>query len=214
MEVALAPRPLSGRRGQAIRNDARILEAARVVFLADPGAPISSVAAHAGVGISALYRRYPSKEALLRQLARNGLRRYVEEAEAALADDGDAWSAFAAFMARILDAEVHAITIRLAGSFAPTPDLVADAMRAAELNAELLERTKRSGGLRPDVVVEDLSLVLEQLAAVRVGDEDRTHEVRRRYLALALDGLRATAAPLPGPPPSPEELEARWVPQR
>src|SRR5215211_7459340 len=41
-------RPLSGRRAQAARNDERILDAAREVFLADPGAPISAVAEHAG----------------------------------------------------------------------------------------------------------------------------------------------------------------------
>src|SRR6187200_1800130 len=106
---------LSGRRSQARRNDARILEAAREVFLEDAEAPMSAVAARAGVGISALYRRYASKEDLLRQLARDGLERYVVEAEAAVADDGDAWEAFAGFMRRILDAEVHAITINLAG---------------------------------------------------------------------------------------------------
>ena len=53
--------PLSGRRAEAARNDRRILEAAREVFVADPSAPIAAVAARAGVGIGALYRRYGSK---------------------------------------------------------------------------------------------------------------------------------------------------------
>ena len=48
---------------------------------------MSAVAARAGVGISALYRRYASKEDLLRQVARDGLARYLEEAEAAVADE-------------------------------------------------------------------------------------------------------------------------------
>ena len=85
--------PLSGRRAQAVRNDARILDAARAVFVADPGAPISAVAKRAGVGISALYRRYPSKDELLRQLCADGLRRYIAAVEAALTDDGDPWAA-------------------------------------------------------------------------------------------------------------------------
>ena len=46
---------LSGRRREAALNDERILEAARDVFVADPGAPINEVAKRAGVGISALY---------------------------------------------------------------------------------------------------------------------------------------------------------------
>ena len=93
--------PLSGRRAEAARNDERILESARAVFVADPGAPIAAVAEHAGVGISALYRRYPSKEELLRRLCGDGLRRFIADAEAALADDGDPWEAFAGFMRRL-----------------------------------------------------------------------------------------------------------------
>ena len=74
------------------------------MFTSNPGAPMSAVAARAGVGISALYRRYSSKEDLLRQVARDGLARYLEEAEAAVADGGEPWEAFAAFMYRLLDA--------------------------------------------------------------------------------------------------------------
>jgi AcrR family transcriptional regulator len=67
-------------------HDQRILEAARQVFVADPAAPIGAAANQAGVGMSALYRRYHSKEELLARLAGDGLRRYITEAEAALAD--------------------------------------------------------------------------------------------------------------------------------
>jgi AcrR family transcriptional regulator len=206
-------RPLSGRRSQALRNDVRILEAAREVFIADPDAPISAVAARAGVGISALYRRYANKEDLLRQLARDGLRRYVVEVEAAVADERDPWDVFALFMRRILDSGVLAITINLAGTFTPSDDLLADSARAAELNGRLLARTQEFGGLRPDINVDDLSMILEQVAAIRLGDDDRTREVRHRYLALVLDGLRMTGTDLPGPPPMPMELAERWIPR-
>src|SRR3954447_25325194 len=74
-----AAHPLSGRRAQAARNDERILEAAREVFLADPGAPISAVAERAGVGIGALYRRHASKDELLQRLAADGMERYLVE---------------------------------------------------------------------------------------------------------------------------------------
>ena len=80
---------MSGRRAEAARNDGRILDAARAVFLADPDAPVAKVAATAGVGISALYRRYPSKEHLLRALAEDGLTRYAASLESALASDAD-----------------------------------------------------------------------------------------------------------------------------
>src|SRR3712207_7260781 len=93
--------PLNGRRAEAARNDWLIMDAAREVFIADPAAPIAAVAKRAGVGIGALYRRYASKEELLRRLCSEGLRRYIAEAEAALADEDDPWATFAAFMRRI-----------------------------------------------------------------------------------------------------------------
>src|SRR5437764_3721030 len=115
--------PLSGRRAQAARNDQRIRDAARAVFTANPDAPIAAVAAHAGVGISALYRRYRSKDALLQRLCLDGLQRYIAEAEAALADDGDPWIAFAHFMLRCLDAGAGSLTLRFAGTFTATDEL-------------------------------------------------------------------------------------------
>jgi AcrR family transcriptional regulator len=210
-----APR-LSGRRGQAARNDEVILAAARGVFIADAEAPIAAVAARAGVGISAIYRRWPGKEDLLRQLCRDGLRRYVEEAVAALDGEEDGWQAFAGFLHRIVEADVHSLTVRLAGTFRPTDDMFADATRADELNDRIVARAKQAGGLRPDVVADDLTVILEQVAAIRpgiFGDEVRTAELRRRYLALILDGLRAQSAQLPGTPPTAEELGRRWIPR-
>jgi AcrR family transcriptional regulator len=203
--------PLSGRRAQAARNDARILEAAREVFVADPGAPIAAVADRAVVGIGALYRRYPSKEELLRRLSADGLRLYIAEAEAALAEEDDPWDAFVGFMRRIVDADTHSLTLRLAGTFTPTEQLYRDSRKAEELNVRLFERTKAAGAIRPDIEVVDISLLLEQLAAVRVVDEERTRRLRHRYLTLLLDALRVNSgSPLPGPPPRWEELSQRW----
>jgi AcrR family transcriptional regulator len=203
--------PLSGRRAEAARNDRLILEAAREVFVADPKAPISAVAERAGVGIGALYRRYGSKEELLRRLCAEGLERYIAAAEATLADEADPWVAFADFMRRIVDADTHSLTLRLAGTFTPTDELNREAAKAQELNVRLFERTKAAGAIRPDIEVGDLSLIFEQLAAVRVADEERTRQLRHRYLALLLDALHAPAgSPLPGPPPSWEEITRRW----
>jgi AcrR family transcriptional regulator len=207
--------PQSGRRAQAARNDERILEAAREVYIANPEAPIADVAKRAGVGISALYRRYPSKEALLRALCADGLRRYISAAEAAAGDDGDPWEAFSSFMKRVVAADAASLTQRLAGTFEPSEDLYQAAAYAGELNRKVFERAQKAGVVRPDADVNDLGLIFEQLASIRLGDHERTHELRRRYLTLALDGLRADPHdPLPGPAPSGEELTSRWRPNR
>ena len=146
---------LPGRQGQARRNDALILEAAREVFLSDPKAPVAAVAERAGVGISALYRRYPSKEDLLRRLCHDGLRRFIAEAEAAAAEP-DAWCALTRFLERVVDADVHSLTVHLAGTFTPTQEMNDDARRAGALAAGLVERAQaarpsagRCGARRP-----------------------------------------------------------------
>ena len=57
--------------------------------------------------------------------------------------------------------------------------------------------------MRADAVVEDMPNVFEQLTVIRGPTEDRTADLRKRYLTLQLDGLRPRkkATPLPGPPP-------------
>ena len=139
-------RPMSGRQAQARRNDPLIREAAREIFTSTPDAPMSAVAARAGVGISALYRRYASKEDLLREIARDGFQQYLDEAEAAVADGRDPWTAFEAFMERLLEAQTVAIAMNLAGTFAPDAELIAMAGRAAEINERIVERTKAGEG--------------------------------------------------------------------
>ena len=57
------------------------------------------------------------------------------------------------------------------GTFIPTDDLMADLVRAEDLDTRLIRRTKAEGGLRADVEVDDLSLILEQVASLRLGDE-------------------------------------------
>jgi AcrR family transcriptional regulator len=83
------------------------------------------VAARAQVGIGALYHRYASKEELLRTLCRNGQLIYLAEARQALDSGGDPWQAFTGFPRRIVAANTHGLTVRLAGTFEPTADAAA-----------------------------------------------------------------------------------------
>jgi AcrR family transcriptional regulator len=209
--LTAVPAPLSGRRAQAARNDQRILDAARAVFVADPEAPVAAVAERAGVGISALYRRYASKEEMLQTLCLDGLHRYNAEVEAALRDDGDPWETFARFMHRIVEEDTHSLTLQLAGTFRPTAELNTESIRAQQLIGRLFDRTMSAGVIRADLVVDDLAPIFEMIATVRIRDERRTAELRRRYLSLLLDAIRAPAGtPLPGPPPSLAEVIERF----
>lgn len=206
-ETADQPR-LPGRKAQAARNNGLILDAARAVFLDDPNAPIAAVAERAGVGISALYRRYPSKEALLRTLCHEGLRRFNAEADAAL-EESDGWRGFVGFLQRVVEADVHSLTVRLAGTFTPDESMLPDVLRSGEVGEELVRRAKATGRLRAEVNAMDIGLILEACAAVAMPDPARTAELRRRVLALLVDGLTADGE-LPGPPPAEGEFAWRW----
>jgi AcrR family transcriptional regulator len=203
--------PLSGRRREAARNDVEILDAAREVFLADPKAPVAAVATRAGVGISALYRRYASKEDLVRELSRDGLVRYSAELERALEDDGDPWTVYADCLTRILDGGSQALAQRLAGTFTPTPDLTELAKRAGALASMVHDRAQLDQALRTDVSSGDIVLLLETLSSMTLPGDDGGRALRHRYLALLLEALRAPGAgPLPGPAADPAALAARW----
>jgi AcrR family transcriptional regulator len=196
------------------------------VFVADPGAPITAVAKHAGVGISALYTRYASKEELLRTLCTDGLLIVIAETEAALeriSQGQDRWLVLTGLMRNLADADTSSLTRAFAGKFAPTPEMFALANRSSELFDRFYETI--SDLLRPGIVQHDLSLVFELVAAIKFASPERTTELRHRYLTVILDGLRAPQSntesattsntentELPGPPPAWTELSERWVP--
>ena len=217
--MTAAPAALPGRKAQAARNDALILDAARTVFLRDPSAPIAAVASVAGVGISALYRRYANKEAMIASLCAEGLDRYIAAAERSLASGLDPWQGLVDFISEIVDEDVHALTVRLAGTFTPTPELGALSQRAIALGSDVFRRAEEAGALRPGLVFNDIAMILEQATAIRVDDIERTVVLRRRYLALQLEAMRSRRprggpAPLPGPPPTDAELSERWIPRK
>ena len=203
---------LRGRQAQAAQNDQLILQAAQEVFLADPTAPISAVAERAGVGIGALYHRYAGKEDLLRTLCLNGQHTYLTEIKRALASDDEPWEAFTGFLRRIVTANTHGLTVRLAGTFTPSEEQLALAEQMQSLGIELFERVRGTGLLRDDVTYLDIEFLLEFLASVKLGDSTRTAELRQRHLAVIIDGLRSgRRTPLPGQPPTWQEQTERWI---
>ncbi|MBJ8345963.1 TetR/AcrR family transcriptional regulator [Antrihabitans sp. YC2-6] len=200
-----------GRFAEAQRNDAVILDAAREVFVADPTAPISAVAKRAGVGIGALYNRYKNKEDLLGTLCAHGQDVYLEEVERALASELEPWPAYVEFLERIVEADTHSLTVRLAGTFVPTAEHAAKAERMRELGVALFEKVSATGKLRAGVTFLDVSYLLELIAKSTLGGPARTAELRMRQLAIIVDGLRADGHdPLPGSAPTWAEQTARW----
>src|SRR4051795_8357425 len=78
------------RRADASRNHERILSAARAVFVEDGAeASLDQVARRAGVGNATLYRHFGDREDLIRQVATHVIAQVADDAESALAEQGD-----------------------------------------------------------------------------------------------------------------------------
>ena len=203
---------MRGRQAEAARNHERLARAAREVLAAHPDAPMSDVASHAGVGVATLYRRYPSREALVAETWLASVREV--EADARLALDRAAmfpWGAFVGFMTASVASGMGALAAALAEEGAGAEDRVAAERSMNAAIGELLAVAQEAAAVRPDIGVEDVRLLFEQLHAVRAADAAREATLRRRHLELVLQALRAPGAgPLPGPAPAAAELRGRY----
>ncbi|MCX5398042.1 TetR/AcrR family transcriptional regulator [Streptomyces sp. NBC_00102] len=86
-------------RVDAQRNLEHVLRAAREVFgELGYGAPMEDVARRARVGVGTVYRRFPSKDVLVRRIAEAETARLTEQARAALGQEDEAWSALSRFL--------------------------------------------------------------------------------------------------------------------
>jgi AcrR family transcriptional regulator len=86
-------------RVDAQRNLEHVLRAAREVFgELGYGAPMEDVARRARVGVGTVYRRFPSKDVLVRRIAEEETARLTEQARTALGQEEEAWSALARFL--------------------------------------------------------------------------------------------------------------------
>lgn len=198
------------RRADATRNDARILAAARDVFVEQgPEAPVSAIAERAGVGMGTLYRRYPSKEDLMRALSLATMDETRTAAEEACSHP-DPWQGFVGFIDTCVEAGVDG-SPRLTGSFQVTEEILRASRQARDAVQRLVDRAQAAGVLRADVNAHDVVLVLHVLRELRVAHRDRDPGLRQRFTAVVLDGLRATEArPLPAPPATWDDVVRAW----
>ena len=68
-------------RADAVKNRARILEAAEEIFATEGvSVPIDTVAERAGLGVGTLYRHFPTKEALFEAIVVDRLESLLEMA--------------------------------------------------------------------------------------------------------------------------------------
>ncbi|MFB7499408.1 TetR/AcrR family transcriptional regulator [Streptomyces sp. NPDC056161] len=211
MQTATAvQRKASRPRADALRNRERIVGAAREMFVEHgPDVPLDDIARRAGVGNATVYRNFPDRDALVREVVCSVMDRTARAAEEALAETGDAFAALERFVHAAADERISALCPMISSTFDQDhPDLEAARERTERLITEVMDRARVAGQLRPDVGVGDVTVAVAQLSRPPAGvgclSVDR---FVHRHLQLFLDGLRAPArSVLPGTAATLEDL--------
>ncbi|MFG2280535.1 TetR/AcrR family transcriptional regulator [Streptomyces asoensis] len=205
-----AVRKVTRPRADALRNRERIVVAAREMFVEfGPDVPLDEIARRAGVGNATLYRNFPDRDALVREVVFSVLDRTVEHGQAALAETGDAFGALERFVHASADERISALCPMISSTFDEHhPDLEAARERVELIIEGIMDRAKATGQLRPDVGVGDVMIAVAQLSRPPAGtaclNADR---FVHRHLQLFLDGMRAPApSVLPGSAVTMEDL--------
>lgn len=195
------PDPPPRRAKQHNRN--ALLMAARHEFATHGlGAPLERIARRAGVGIATLYRRFPTRAALIDALFTHAVAERIEIVERAL-DMPDPWQGFTYYLEKIGESLGTNRAVRdLMLSRIPTatgPDQARP--KYHELVDELIERGQRSGQIRADLAGPDMMLVAVVIGNVAQYTEEVAPEIWRRFLHLLVDAFRAGQThELPVPP--------------
>src|ERR1700720_1301485 len=174
------------------RNRERILASARAAF-AESGADaqIDDVARHAGVGVGTVYRHFPTKQALLTELVRQTFRLFTEWAREALEAGGEPFALIEGLLRRIAetaagDVGVQYVLATSAG--AAWTEAPAEQDELLAVIAELIERARRAGTIRPDIEAIDIGMLI---CGVVSAMGPRPGFDWRRHLDLVIDTLRA-----------------------
>ena len=203
-------RKASRPRADALRNRERIVTAARELFVEfGPDVPLDDIARRAGVGNATVYRNFPDRDALVREVVCSVMDRTVAAAERALAQTGDAFEALERFVHTAADERISALCPMIQTTFDKHhPDLEAARERSEQLIRKVMDRARAAGQLRPDVEVGDLMVAVAQLSRPPAGTGCASADrFVHRHLQLFLDGLRAPArSVLPGTAMTMEDL--------
>ena len=197
MSTSPPRRPL---RADARRNVELLLAAAREVFREQGvDAPLDEVARRAGVGNATLYRRFPTRQALLEAVHQDLIEALHVRARALLEDPSPAeapevWLRELAGHGSSSRGLTATLTAALHGQNAESVcrELVVDAAGA------LLERAQRAGAVRSDVTVVQVLRLVNAVAFATEHEPDGPRQAEH-LLGIVMDGLRH-GSPAPSSP--------------
>ena len=189
-------------RSDGLRNREALLAAARETF-AEHGlnASLQQVARTAGVAIGTLYRHFPARDDLLVAVFADKLQIVSDTGEQALACE-DAWEGFVLFLETLCGLQAGDLGFNeLASADRPAAgDAARVRARIHHLWRRLLVRAQEQGAVRPDLVLNDMFVLLWSHSRIIGATYGVAPRAWRRHLHLMLDAYRAERAhPLPEP---------------
>ncbi len=212
MNPATTAAPTRRLRADAVRNQQRILEAARRLF-AERGLDVTldDVAEAAGVGVGTVYRRFANKQELIVDVFDHHISQMAEAVENANRNP-DAWAglmaAFEYACQNVADnrgfSEVMLELPDAVERFASVRDRIKPQLE------QLIARAHTEGALREGITGSDFFAMVSMVEAVAAFARPVNSEVWRRYMAIVLDGARADClprVPFTTPPMDDEQID-------
>ncbi|WP_052069369.1 TetR/AcrR family transcriptional regulator [Streptacidiphilus albus] len=191
--TAAAPKAL---RRDAAENRERLLRAAWQVFAEHgPDAGVEEIARRAGVGMGTLYRRFPTKEALVEALNDGLLAEILSSARRAVAEQphGLGLEAYLWYTGTTMSAH-HGCLSRLWQGAPPASD--PRRVELWSLVGILLEQAKEAGEIRQDLTLTDVYLCVLTLRSLIDDTAAQAPDIWKRHLAVVLAGFRPAGTPL------------------
>jgi AcrR family transcriptional regulator len=185
-------RPL---RKDAVANRERLLAAAVTTLLRHgSGATLSQIAEAAGVGIGTLYRRYPTREDLLKALQLRAFELVIDLVKEIEAHDLGGIDALRMFLERTVE---HGSQLVMPAHGVPLSPSAEIHERRGELHgriAAMVERGVRDGSVRLDLTMQDV-VVFGSLIAVPPPGAGDWPAVAGRQIDLFLDAALGRTPP-------------------
>ncbi|HEY8676010.1 MAG TPA: helix-turn-helix domain-containing protein [Candidatus Dormibacteraeota bacterium] len=179
------------RRVDAQRNRRAILKAAEIVFRTQGAdAPIDEIARRAGVGVGTVYRNYPTKAAVIQAIIEARIAPIIIAARKARAAE-DSGEAFFALLRRLVEESsvfkplMDSIVAAGVDVHAAKTELLNELVTAM---GELLAGAQRSGWVRHDVSIDDVTMLMAGLSHTSLAASDKP--ARSRCVNLVCDALR------------------------
>lgn len=178
-------------RSDAVRNRARILDAAATAFaLHGSSVSIEQVAREAGVGAGTIYRHFANRDALLEAIVSQRIDEIVTSVRSAVGSPGHVLFQLIEMMGRtaVLD---EGLTRAIADATVDGGQLVAVEAVFMQLLDELVEAAHRSGELRRDVSARSVkAMIVGQQSVARTGDS----AAAAAHLAVIERGARLSSS--------------------